>query len=315
MNQDESTRSAPRSRSSHDTVEDPRNEHVQVWLNGALVPREKAVVSVLDAGFLLGDGIWESFRVHHGKPAFVDDHFDRLFEGLKAIDLDCKLTRAELLAALLETLRANGMTDGVHVRLMITRGPKRTPFQGRSVDLGRPTVAILAEFKEARPELQTRALTLVTVHVRRGDPSVQDPGWNSHSKLNCVSAAIQAEKLGADEALMLDPHGFVATCNSTNFFVVLRGELWTSAPLYCIEGITRAKVIELARAHGIGVREGPFALRKVYSADEAFCTGTFAGLIPVGSVDGRQIGSGGRGPVTERLQGLYAELVERDTAS
>jgi branched-chain amino acid aminotransferase len=301
-------------RSSHDTVDDPRNEHVRVWLNGELVPRERAVVSVLDAGFLLGDGIWESFRVHRGKPAFVEDHLDRLFEGLAAIDLDPKLTRAELRAALQATLQANGMTDGVHVRLMITRGPKRTPFQGRSVDLGRPTVVILAEFKAARPDLRTAGLTLVTVHVRRGAPDVQDPGWNSHSKLNCVSAAIQAEKLGADEALMLDPHGFVATCNSTNFFVVRRGELWTSAPTYCIEGITRAKVLELARAHGIAVREGPFALRKVYSADEAFCTGTFAGLVPVARVDGRTIGAGARGPVTERLQGLYDELVARDTA-
>ncbi|MEQ1567561.1 MAG: aminotransferase class IV [Myxococcota bacterium] len=298
--------------SSHDTVDDPRNASVLVWMNGQLLPREQAVVSVLDAGFLLGDGIWESFRVHAGRPVFADAHFDRLFEGLAAIDIDPGLGRAELHRAILDTLDANGMTDGVHVRLMITRGPKRTPFQGRSVDLGRPTVVILAEHKEPLPELRAGGITLVTVHVRRGAPDVQDPGWNSHSKLNCVSAAIQAEKLGADEALMLDPHGFVATCNSTNFFVVRQGELWTSAPTYCIEGITRAMVLELARAAGIGVREGPFALRKVYSADEAFCTGTFAGLIPVGRVDGRRIGTGARGPVTEQLQELYDALVERE---
>ncbi|MEQ1505531.1 MAG: aminotransferase class IV [Myxococcota bacterium] len=299
--------------SSHDTLDDPRNATLTVWLNGALVPRNRAVVSVLDAGFLLGDGIWESFRVHHGRPAFVDDHLDRLFEGLRAIDLDPGLTRDQLKRALDDTLRANGMTDGVHVRLMISRGPKRTPFQGRSVDLGTPTVVILAEFKQADPALRTRGLTLVTVHVRRGAPDVQDPGWNSHSKLNCVSAAIQAEKLGADEALMLDPHGFVATCNSTNFFAVSRGTLLTSAPLYCIEGITRAKVLQLAIEAGIPVREGPFALRKVYAADEAFCTGTFAGLLPVGRVDGRTIGDGGRGPITHRLQQAYDALVERDT--
>lgn len=304
---------------SHDTVEDPRNDTVLVWMNGALVPRPEARVSVLDAGFLLGDGIWESFRVHHGRPAFVDLHLDRLFEGLRAIDLDPKLTRAELRQALDDTLRANGMRDGVHIRLMITRGPKRTPFQGRSVDLGRPTVVILAEHKQAAPEVRTGGprggLTLVTVHVRRGAPDVQDPGWNSHSKLNCISAAIQAEKLGADEAVMLDPHGFVATCNSTNLFVVSGGEVLTPPPKYCIDGITRRMVLRVAREAQIPAREAEFALRKVYGADEVFCTGTFGGLLPVARVDGRTIGAGRRGPVTERLQELYDALVERDTTA
>jgi branched-chain amino acid aminotransferase len=299
---------------SHDTVEDPRNDEVLVWMNGDLVRRPEARVSVLDAGFLLGDGIWESFRIRHGHPAFLDDHLDRLFEGLAAVDLDPGLTRAQLVDALYATLAANGMRDGVHVRLMITRGPKRTPFQGRSVDLGRPTVVILAEHKQPAPDIATRGLRLATVHVRRGAPDVQDPGWNTHSKLNCISAALQAEKLGVDEALMLDPHGFVATCNSTNFFVVRRGAVWTAPPLYCIEGITRGKVLEVARTEDIEVREAPFALRKVYGADEAFCTGTFGGLLPVTEVDGRRIGAGTRGPVTERLQALYDALVERDTA-
>jgi branched-chain amino acid aminotransferase len=291
--------------SSHDTPEDARNAAVQVWMNGRLVPRAEAVVSVLDAGFLLGDGVWEGLRVHHGRVAFLDAHLDRLFEGLAALDLDPGLDRAGFAAAVDQTLAANGMGDGVHVRLMVTRGPKRTPFQGRSVDLGIPTVVILAEHKVPRPELRTDGLTLVTVHVRRGAPDVQDPGWNSHSKLNCVSAAIQAEKLGGDEALMLDPHGFVATCNSTNFFVVRGGELWTSTPQYCIEGITRGVVLDLGRRLGLVVREQSFALRKVYAADEAFCTGTFAGVIPVTTVDGRRIGSGTRGPLTLRLQEAY----------
>ncbi|MEZ4239995.1 MAG: aminotransferase class IV [Myxococcota bacterium] len=299
---------------THDTLEDPRNDDVLVWMNGALVRRPDAKVSVLDAGFLLGDGIWESFRVHGGHPAFVDAHLDRLFEGLRAIDLDPGLSRAELVDALYATLRANEMRDGVHVRLMITRGPKRTPFQGRSVDVGRPTVVILAEHKRAAPDVRTHGLRLATVHVRRGAPDVQDPGWNTHSKLNCISAALQAEKLGVDEALMLDPDGFVATCNSTNFFVVRAGALWTAPPLYCIEGITRATVLEVARADGIAVHEQRFALRKVYAADEAFCTGTFGGLLPVAEVDGRRIGRGERGPLTERLQGLYDALVARDTA-
>lgn len=298
--------------SSHDVVDDPRNATVRVWMNGAIVPRAEAVVSVLDAGFLLGDGLWESFRVHNGVPAFLDDHLDRLFEGLAALDLDPGLTRAELVDALHRTLEANGMRDGVHVRLMITRGPKKTPYQGRSGDLRKPTVVIFAEHKVPPSDLRTRGLRLVTVHVRRGAPDVQDPGLNSHSKLNCVTAAIQAEKLGADEALMLDPHGFVATCNSTHFFVVRKGEVWTSTPTYCLEGITRRKVLEIARADGIVAHEADFALRKVYGADESFCTGTFGGIVPVAEVDGRRIGTGARGPLTERLQGLYDALLARE---
>jgi branched-chain amino acid aminotransferase len=300
--------------SSHDTHDDPRNAAVRVWMNGRLVPRAEAVVSVLDAGFLLGDGVWEGLRVHRGKVAFLDRHLDRLFEGLAALDLDPKLDRAGFARALDETLIANGMQDGVHVRLMVTRGPKRTPFQGRSVDLGVPTIVILAEHKVPRPGLRTEGLSLVTVHVRRGAPDVQDPGWNSHSKLNCISAAIQAEKLGGDEALMLDPHGFVATCNSTNFFVVRGGELWTSTPQYCIEGITRGVVLEVGRALDLPVRELSFPLRKVYAADEAFCTGTFAGLVPVRQVDGRRIGDGQRGPITQRLQDAYDARVAAEVS-
>lgn len=284
-------------------------------MNGALVPRERATVSVLDAGFLLGDGLWESFRVHNGHPAFLHDHLDRLFEGLKSLDLDPLVTRSQLVEALYATLRANHMTDGVHVRLMITRGPKKTPYQGRGGDLRKPTIVIFAEHKVPPPDRSTRALRLVTVHVRRGAPDVQDPGWNSHSKLNCVSAAICAEKLGADEALMLDPHGFIATCNSTHFFVVYRGELLTSSGRYCLEGITRRKVLDLARIHGMVARETDFSLRKVYAAEEAFCTGTFAGIVPVKEVDGRRIGETGTwpGPVTETLASLYQDLVARDT--
>ncbi|TNE86310.1 MAG: aminotransferase class IV [Deltaproteobacteria bacterium] len=298
---------------THDTLEDPRNAEVLVWMNGALVPRAQATVSVLDAGFLLGDGVWEAMRLHHGKVAFLDEHLDRLFEGLAAIDIDPGLTRGDFARAIDETIAANGMHDGVHMRLMVTRGLKKTPFQGTSARASGPTVVLLAEYKQANPELATHGLKLMTVHVRRGRPDVQDPGWNSHSKLNCITACIQAEKMGADEGLMLDPHGFVATCNSTHFFIVRKGEVWTSSGRYCIEGITRGKVLEVARTHGMVTRETDFALRKVYSADEAFCTGTFGGIMPVASVDGRTIGDGTRGPVTERLQQLYAAHIEENT--
>jgi branched-chain amino acid aminotransferase len=299
---------------THAYVDDPRNQTVLVYVNGRLAPRSEAVVSVFDSGFLLGDGIWEGIRLHRGRLAFLDAHLDRLFEGAAALDLDIGMTREQLTSAIYRTTEANQMSDGVHIRVMVTRGLKRTPFQGPSANVGGATVVIAAEWKQADPGLWQRGLRLFTVHVRRGRPDVQDPQWNSHSKLNCITACIQAQKAGADEGLMLDPQGFVATCNSTHFFVVRRGELWTSTGKYCLHGITRANVLRVARDLGIPTRELDFTLTKVYSADEAFCTGTFAGLIPVSQVDGRAIGTAVPGPVTTRLRDGYYSLLDQEAA-
>jgi branched-chain amino acid aminotransferase len=285
-----------------------------VSVNGELVPRGQAVVSVFDAGFVLGDGVWEGLRVVHGHPAFLDQHLDRLFEGATALALDIGLTRSELAARLYETLRANRMTEGVHIRLMVTRGPKSTPYQDPRMSAGPATVVIIAEYKDPLPSTVERGLSLFTVHVRRSSPDILDPKLNSHSKLNDITACIQAYTAGADEALMLDPHGFVATCNSTHFFVVRRGEVWTSSGAYCLGGITRSNVLEVCRDAGITTQERLFSLTDVYAADEAFVTGTFAGVVPVHTVDGRRIGDGRRGPVVQRLQQLYGELVARDVA-
>ena len=302
--------------SIHDFHDDPRNAGILVWVNGALKPRAEAVVSVFDSGFVLGDGVWEGLRVVGGHPAFLDEHLDRLFEGAKAIALDIGMDRAALTEALYATLHANGMVDGVHLRLMVTRGLKRTPYQDPRVCVGPATVVIVAEHKTAKPETLAAGLRLFTVHVRRGRPDVQDPKLNSHSKLNCITACIQATEAGADEALMLDPQGFVATCNSTHFFIVRNGEVWTSTGDYCLGGITRANVLRVCREAGIPCFEKNFTLTQVYSADEAFTTGTFAGLAPVRVVDGRAIGDGRSlpGPMTTRLQTLYSELVRRDVA-
>jgi branched-chain amino acid aminotransferase len=299
---------------THDFADDERNEQILIWINGELVPREHAVVSVFDAGFVLGDGVWEGLRVRSGHPAFLERHLDRLFEGAKAIMLDIGLDRGELTDAIYATLRANKMTDGVHVRLMVTRGVKRTPYQDPRVTIGPATVVIIAEHKEPLPATVTDGITLFTTHVRRAAPDTLDPKLNSHSKLNDITACIQAYTAGADEALMLDPHGFVATCNSTHFFIVSGGEVLTSDGRYCLAGITRANILELCLANGIPARETTFSLTDVYSAGEAFVTGTFAGVVPVRSVDGRVIGDGRRGPVVERLQGLYRELVDTDVA-
>ena len=297
-------------------TDDPRNDDIRIWINGALHPRAQATVSVFDSGFVLGDGVWEGLRVVEGQPAFLDAHLDRLYEGAKAIMLDIGMDRAALTAAIRDTLAANGMQDasGVHIRLMVTRGVKRTPYQDPRVTVGPATIVIIPEYKAASTQNAERGITLFTVHVRRGFPDVQDPKLNSHSKLNCITACIQAYTAGADEGLMLDPHGFVATCNSTHFFIVRKGEVWTSTGDYCLGGITRSNVIAICREAGIPVLQKNFSLTEAYGADEAFVTGTFAGLTPVRSIDGRAI-SDGRGPMVERLQGLYRDLVARDIAA
>jgi branched-chain amino acid aminotransferase len=295
--------------SMHD-VSDPRNASILINVDGELKPRAEAVVSVFDSGFMLGDGVWEGLRVHQGKLAFLDHHLDRLFEGAKAIAMDVGLSRDQLTKRLYETLDANDMSEGAHVRLMVTRGVRSTPYQDPRVVVTPATVVVIAEYKEPDPAIYERGLKLFTVHVRRGDPAVQDQRINSHSKLNCILASIQATQAGADEALMLDPHGFVATCNSTHFFIIRKGEVWTSSGKYCLGGITRSVVLEIARDAGIPAIEKDFSLTDVYGADEAFVTGTFAGVVPVREIDGRKLIC--RGPTVERLQHLYDERVERD---
>jgi branched-chain amino acid aminotransferase len=298
--------------STHEFIEDPRNQDILIYVNGEFFPRDEAKVSVFDSAFLVGDGVWESFRLHNGQLAFVRQHLERLKANLKALDYDLGgLAPEALIEAVRQTVRANAMTSGVHIRLMVSRGRKRSPSQDPRANIGGPTVVVIAEYKLPSRE-QEHGLELFTVHVRRGAPDVQDPKLHTHSKLNCILACIQATKAGADEALMLDPHGFVSTCNSTNFFIVRAGQVWTSTGKYCLNGITRGNVIELCRRHGIEVFEKDFSLYEVYSADEAFVTGTFGGLGFVSAVDGREIGDGRPGPLTQRLRALYADLLEAE---
>jgi len=298
--------------STHTYTQDSRNDDILININGELVHRSQAVVSVFDSGFILGDGIWEGLRVHRGKIPFLGRHLKRLWEGAKALDLDIGLTQDDMAQRLYDTLQANQMEDHVHIRLMVSRGVKSTPYQDPAVTISPPTVVIIPEYKSADPELNDRGVRLYTVYVRRGYADVQDPRINSHSKLNCIFGCIQAAKAGYDEALMLDPHGHVATCNSTHFFIVREGEVWTSSGDYCLDGITRRNVINLCKANDIPVFEKNFSVMQSYSADEAFVTGTFAGLTPVVDIDGRIIGSGERGPMVDRLQELYRHLIVRE---
>jgi branched-chain amino acid aminotransferase len=299
---------------SQDFAADPRNAGVKVYVNGALVPRDAATVSVFDAGFVLGDGVWEGLRLHRRKLVFLDEHLDRLFEGAGAIALDIGMTRAAITEALWTTLRANGMEDGVHLRLMVTRGIKRTPNQDPRNALGRPTVVIVAEWKQPSPALLTSGLSLATSSIRCSPADMFDMRLNSHSRLNLITALLQAIAAGGDEALMLDPHGFVSSCNATNLFWVRGGQVFTSTGEYCFNGITRAKVIALCRDNGIPIHPGNFALKDVYAAEEAFVTGTFGGLTPVSAVDGRRLPAALPGPVTARLRELYAALKDRAAA-
>lgn len=300
---------------THEYLDDPRNADILISINGEMAARDDAKVSVFDSGFILGDGVWEGLRVHDGGIAFLDRHLDRLFEGAKTLDMPLPLDRDGFKQRLFDCLNANNMTDGVHIRLMVTRGIKATPYQDPRVTIGDPTIVIIPEYKTPDPKIAERGVRLFTVHVRRTAPDMQDQKLNSHSKLNCIQACIQAAKAGADEALMLDPHGAVATCNSTHFFIVRKGEVWTSRGMYCLGGITRGNVIQAAREIDLPIFEKDFSLTEVYGADEAFVTGTFAGLVPVVDVDGRQIGDKRKpaiGPVTAKLNEQYKTMIDRE---
>ena len=297
---------------THQAQEDQRNNDILIYLNGKTVPKDQAVVSVYDSGFMLGDGVWEGLRLYKGTWAFIDEHMDRLFEAAKAVDINIGMTPDQVKQAILDTQAANQMTTDAHARLMITRGPKVRPFQHPALSQSGPTITIIME--HSKPSIP-RPIRLATVPHLRGLPMTQDPKLNSHSKLNCILACIAAEKAGADEALMLDINGFVNTTNACNFFIVRKGAIWTSTGDYCMNGITRQKVIDLCKADGIPVFERNYSLVDTYGADEAFLTGTFGAQTPVGSIDGRIIGTGEMGPMTQHIRSLYKSLIEHEVAN
>ena len=304
----------PEAKSTHDAEFDARNDDILIWVNGDLVHKDEAKVSVYDSGFMLGDGMWEGMRLYDGVWAFFDDHMDRLFNSLKSVSLDPGLTRAEIKALLDKTVAANSMTSDAHCRLMITRGRKAKPFQHPALSRFGPTVVAIVEHSTPSAKVQGKGIRLASVPQVRGLPTSQDPKFNSHSKLNCVIACLQAEQAGADEALMLDPHGFVNTTNACNFFIVRKGAVWTSTGDYCMNGVTRQKVIDLCRANDIPVFEKNFSLYEAYGADEAFLTGTFGAQTPVAEIDGKPVGTGNY-PVIERLRALYKDLIAAEVES
>ena len=295
---------------THNALDDPRNEDILILINGELLPRKDAKISVFDSGYLVGDGVWEGLRLHHNVLVFWDDHMKRLFQGAKAIGMNIMITSEEIKSQVKSVLAANNMVDGVHIRVMVTRGIKKTPSQDPRLTISGPNIVIIAEYKKADPSTRNKGITLFTSTVRRGSPDYLDPRLNCHSKLHEVQALIQAIEAGADEALMLDIHGFVSTCNATNFFMVKDGEVWTSTGKYCMNGITRGKVIEVCLEHNIPCHQKDFSLFDVYGADEAFVTGSFGGLTPVTHIDGREISASVPGTITGLLQNLYEGKIE-----
>ena len=293
---------------THDYYEDPRNKDIQIYINGEFFHRSEATVSVLDSGFLLGDGVWEGIRLHEGKLLHFDAHMDRLFNGAELISLPINLNRNELQQAIQKTLDKNQMESDIHIRLIISRGLKKTPYQHPKVTLGDPTIVIIPEYKVANQDVARKGIKLASVETIR-DYRVQNPNINSLSKHNCIAACIEAEKKGADEGLMFDPNGYVTTCNSTNFFIIRSGEVWTSTGEYCLKGITRSTVISICKQNQIPINEKNFSIDDVYTADEAFVTGTFAGITPVVEIDGRQINNNLRGELTKTLQNYYKDQV------
>ena len=293
---------------THDYYEDPRNKDIQIYINGEFFHRSEATVSVLDSGFLLGDGVWEGIRLHEGKLLHFDAHMDRLFNGAELISLAINLNRNELQQAIQKTLDKNQMESDIHIRLIISRGLKKTPYQHPKVTLGDPTIVIIPEYKVANQDVARKGIKLASVETIR-DYRVQNPNINSLSKHNCIAACIEAEKKGADEGLMFDPNGYVTTCNSTNFFIIRSGEVWTSTGEYCLKGITRSTVISICKQNQIPIHEKNFSIDDVYTADEAFVTGTFAGITPVVEIDGRQINNNLRGELTKTLQKYYKDQV------
>ncbi len=298
--------------STHDAAEDGRNKDILIYVDGEIVHRDKALVSVYDSGFMLGDGIWEGLRLYDGHIAFLDEHLDRLYEAALYIDLDIGKSRQELIDAIFVTLAANQMQTHVHIRLMITRGKKKKPFQHPHLSIFGATIVIIAEHSKPDETIIERGIRLCTVPHHRGLPLTQDAKLNSHSKLNCIIALNHAIRSGADEALMLDPFGFVNTTNACNFFIVRKGEVWTSRGDHCMNGITRQKVIDLCKANSIPVCERNYSLVDTYGADEAFLTGTFGAQTPVFEIDGRRIGDGKAGPIFHQLRQLYKDLICRE---
>lgn len=297
---------------THNALDDPRNEEVQIFINGELFPRAEAKISVFDSGYLVGDGVWEAFRLHQGVLVFLDQHLNRLWQAAATIGMKLPFSPQALTENIWKTLQANQMEDDVHVRVMVTRGLKKTPSQDPRLTIYGPHVVIVAEHKKASEETREKGITLFTSTIRRGSPDYLDPRLNCHSKLHEVQALIQAIEAGADEALMLDIHGFVSTCNATNFFMIKEGEVWTSTGQYCMNGITRGNVIKICKQEAIPCFEKNFSLFDVYGADEAFVTGTFGGITPVIKVDGRVIGAGKYGPLSRKLQGLYEQMIEAE---
>ena len=301
-------------RGTHDYVEDIRNSEILIYINGNFFPRQDASISVFDSGYLLGDGVWEGIRFHNGKFLFLEQHLERLFWGSSKIDMDIGKTIDEITEILYETVKSNKMESGVHVRLIVSRGIKSTPYQDPSFTVSEPTIVVIPEYKQPSPQTQENGIKLVSVNIIRGSSEVQDHRINSLSKFNCIQACIDAHRKGGDEGLMLDPHGYVSTCNSTHFFMIKDKSVLTSTGEYCLHGVTRQNIIDICKSNSIPIYEKNFTLSDVYGSDEAFVTGTFGGVVPIYEIDGHELKVLGKDSLVSLIQSYYNNLVDLESS-
>ena len=294
---------------SHNYIPDKKNHDIFININGTLLRRNEAKISVFDSGFLLGDGVWEGIRVHKSKLVFIDEHLNRLFNSAKGISLNIKLSKAQIIQQIYKVLNINNMVDNIHIRLIITRGDKITPYQNPNSNVGPINYVIIPEHKKVDPETHLNGITIGRVNNIRPNAEILNPQFNTLSKLNCILASIEANNLGYDEGIMDDLNGNISTCNSTNLFFIKKNKVLTSTGEFCLNGITRQKAIEVCNENNILCLETNFTFDEIVDCDEAFVTGTFGGIIPVKKLEQRQLKSTNDNSLVYRIRDLYNEKI------
>jgi len=296
--------------SSHSYIENPKNQNIFININGELFRRNEAKISVFDSGFLLGDGVWEGIRLHKSTLVFIEEHLNRLFASAKGISLDITLSRQDIIDELNKILIKNNMNDDIHIRLIISRGNKITPYQNPNANVGPINFVIIPEHKKTDPNIYIKGIQIGRVPNIRPNERILNPHYNTLSKLNCILASIEANKLGYDEGIMNDINGNVSTCNSTNLFFIKNKQVITSTGQYCLNGVTRGKVIELCNENNIQCNETNFTFEDIKNCDEAFVTGTFAGVVPVAQLEGKKLNTINSSSMVNKIRELYNQKIE-----
>ena len=296
--------------STHSFIVNPKNESILININGEFFKRNEAKISVFDSGFLLGDGVWEGIRLHQSVLVYIEDHLDRIYKSAKGISLNIGITKEGIINEINKTLYRNNMKNDVHIRLIISRGNKITPYQNPNANVGPINFVIIPEYKKTNPDTYRNGIKIGRVKNVRPNNEILNPQYNTLSKLNCILASIEANKLGYDEGIMNDMHGFISTCNSTNLFFIKNTEIITSTGQYCLNGITRSKTIEICKKNNISCHEKDFTFEDISDCEEAFVTGTFGGIVPVSTLENQPLQSTNKESITNKIRTLYLQDIE-----